>query len=194
MRELWRAVRMLSFACVFLAMYGGSARGAQAPKAVNPQAEVLADFKARVDSYMKLHNDLEKKAPPLKETKDPAKIAAAQDGLAAQIRVARKGAKRGEIFTPAISARFRQLMYPEMKGSDGQETKAAIKEDSPGKIPLQINARYPESAPLPTVPPNLLANLPVLPEDLEYRIVNRDLILRDVHANVIVDYIPNAIR
>jgi hypothetical protein len=59
---------------------------------------------------------------------------------------------------------------------------------------LKVNARYPEAAPLPTVPPNLLASLPPLPKDLEYRIVGNDLILRDVHANVIIDFIPMAIR
>jgi hypothetical protein len=44
------------------------------------------------------------------------------------------------------------------------------------------------------VPANLLANLPQLPEDVEYRIVDKHLILRDVDANIIVDYIPDAIR
>ncbi len=59
---------------------------------------------------------------------------------------------------------------------------------------MKVNARYPEDAPLPTVPPNLLASLPQLPEDLEYRILGRNLILRDVHANVIVDFLPKAIQ
>jgi hypothetical protein len=59
---------------------------------------------------------------------------------------------------------------------------------------LKVNARYPADAPLPTVPPNLLANLPQLPEDLEYRIIGRDLILRDVHANLIVDFARRIIR
>jgi hypothetical protein len=36
--------------------------------------------------------------------------------------------------------------------------------------------------------------LPQLPEDVEYRIVGKTLILRDVDANIIVDFIPNAIR
>ena len=61
-------------------------------------------------------------------------------------------------------------------------------------VKFEVNATYPESQPLPTMPPNLLASLPKLPEDLEYRIIGRHLILRDVHANIIVDYIPNAIR
>ena len=38
----------------------------------------------------------------------------------------------------------------------------------------------------------LLANLPQLPEDMEYRVVGSDLVLRDVDANIIVDLIPNA--
>jgi hypothetical protein len=166
---------------------------AQQPK-VNADAEVLQEFQSRIKAYMELHERLEKKAPPLKETDDPAKIKASQDALAAQIRAARKDAKPGEIFTPEIRALFRRLMYPETKGSAGAQTKQTIKEDAPSSVRMKVNAVYPESEPLPTVPPNLLASLPKLPEDLEYRIVGRNLILRDVHANLIVDFIPNAIR
>ena len=45
---------------------------------VNPDAAVLADFKSRIDAYMKLRKEAVKDAPRLKETKDPAKISAAQ--------------------------------------------------------------------------------------------------------------------
>lgn len=163
---------------------------------VNPDAQVLQDFTKRVESYMDVHNRLEKKGPPLKTTEDPAKIKASQDSLAGLIRAERKDAKQGEIFTPQIAALFRRLMYPEVKGEQGKETKKALKEDAPppGQVTVKVNAGYPESAPLPSVPPNLLANLPKLPEDLEYRIIGRSLILRDVHANIIVDYMPNAIQ
>jgi hypothetical protein len=84
-------------------------------------------------------------------------------------------------------------MYPEVKGRDGAETKAAIKDDQPGTVRISVNARYPDDEPLPQVPPNLLANLPRLPEELEYRVVRNALILRDVTANLIVDFIPKAI-
>ena len=57
-----------------------------------------------------------------------------------------------------------------------------------------MNAKYPSGETLPTVPPNLLANLPTLQKDVEYRVIGRTLILRDVDANIIVDFIPNAIR
>ena len=178
---------------ILIGMTASFAAGAQ-ERAVNADAQVLQVFKSRIDAYMELHNRLEKKGPKLEETNDPAKIKASQDALAAQIRTARKDAKPGDIFTPEIRELVRRLMSPETKGADGAKTKQAIKEDAPTAVPLKVNAVYPESQPLPTVPPNVLASLPKLPEDLEYRIVGRNLILRDVHANLIVDFIPNAIR
>ena len=163
---------------------------------VNPDAQLLADFKSRIDQYMGLRNRLKKDAPPLKQTKDPAQIKASQDVLAQQIREARKDAKPGDIFTPEIRQALRRLMYPETKGTDGAETKAAMAEEKHElrDVKLQVNAEYPDNAPLMTVPPNILAALPKLPEDLEYRFVNKHMILLDVHANLIVDYVLNAIQ
>lgn len=164
---------------------------------VNPDAAIIKDFKDRIDAYLKLRGKQEKGEGKPQETKDPAEIKATQDVLAARIQAARKDAKPGDIFTPEVRSLFRRLMYPEMKGPTADETKEAIKleDGTPKKSEvLKVNARYPEGKALPTVPPNLLARLPQLPEELEYRIVNKDLILRDVNANVIVDFIPNAIR
>jgi hypothetical protein len=41
------------------------------------------------------------------------------------------------------------------------------------------------------VPPNVLAALPTLPKDIDYRFVGKHLILRDTRANLIVDYMLN---
>lgn len=163
---------------------------------VNPDAQVLQDFTKRVQAYMDLHKRLEKKVPPLKTTEDPAKIKASQEALATAIKAERAGAKQGEIFTPEIAALLRRLMYPEVKGEQGAQTRKAMKEDAPApaQVPIKVNAIYPDAAPLPSVPPNLLASLPKLPEDLEYRVIGQDLILRDVHANLIIDFLPKAIR
>ena len=162
----------------------------------NPDAQVLQDFQRRIDGYMDLQKRLKKDAPPLKETKDPAKIKASQMVLAKKIQEARAGAKQGDIFTPEIRQMFRRLMYPETTGPQGAETKAVIAEEKNELkgVSLKVNADYPDSAPLPTVPPNLLAALPKLPEDLEYRFIDKHMILLDVHANLIIDYIVNAIR
>lgn len=155
---------------------------------------MLQDFKARVDKYLEQRSAAKKDAPPLKTTEDPAAIKLAQENLAARIRGIRVNAKAGDIFTPEIRDKFRRLLSPELKGEDGRDAKEILKDDAPATIPLKVNAGYPEGKPLPTVPVNLLQNLPPLPEQVEYRIIDKHLILRDTEANLIVDFIPNAIK
>jgi|SRR5688572_15904102 len=161
---------------------------------VNPDAAVLADFKSRIDAYMKLRKEAVKDAPRLKETKDPAKIRAAQDGMSIQIRAARADATHGDIFTPEITAKFRRLLSPELKGDEGRDAKAIIKDDAPTNVTFKVNAKYPEGASVPTVPASLLVNLPTLPEPLQFRIVEKHLLLLDEDADVIVDYALNIIK
>ena len=161
---------------------------------VNPDAAVLADFKSRIDAYMKLRKEAVKDAPRLKETKDPAKIKTAQDAMSIQIRAARANARHGDIFTPEITAQFRRMLSPQLKGDDGRDAKAIIKDDAPTNIPFKVNAKYPEGASVPTVPASLLVNLPTLPEPLQFRIIEKHLILVDEDADVIVDYALNIIK
>ena len=158
----------------------------------NPDSAILADFNARLDKYVKLQRALLKQAP-LKESEDSANISVPQELLAAKLRHIRKNAKQGDILTPQVAVMFKRLMYPELKGAEGRETKAEVKDEA-GVVELKVNAISPSSQPLSTVPPNLLANLPQLPKDVEYRFVGKHLILRDVDANIIVDYMFNAIR
>ena len=176
----------------------------------NPDALVLADFQKRIDAYMAIHKDAAKDSPALKETKNPADIKRVQDALGAKIRAARATAKQGDIMTPEIQNKFRRLMYPIVtsptpQGTVGREVKKDIKEElkenaeelkeEGGKpVVLKVNATYPDDTPLPTTPPQVLMNLPKLPEQLEYRIIGKNLIIRDVDANIIVDFVPNSIQ
>ena len=163
--------------------------------AVNPNAAVMAEFKVRVDKYADLHKQLAKGAATQKETSDPAQIDAAKTALAAKVQAARASAKQGDIFTPAIRPVFRRLLAPELRGEEGRDAKAVIKDDAPapGTVPFKVNAKYPEDQPLPSVPANLLLTLPSLPAPLEYRIVGQHLLLLDTAADLVVDYILNAI-
>ena len=190
MANLGRAV----IACVLLSSWAESSP--VFAQATNPDAKLLVDYQERVKKYLELHKSAKKDSPPIKESKDAGAIKGAQDALATKIREMRPAAKQGEIFTPEIAKVFRRLMYPETTGAEGAETKQTLKEDAPAPktVALKVNARYPDEQPLPTMPPNLLANLPKLPEELEYRVVGRNLILRDVPANLIIDFIPAAIR
>lgn len=163
---------------------------------VNPDAGLLAAFTANVQAYDKLRKDLAKDSPPLKETNNPAEIVNAEKSLAAKIRAARVNAHRGDIFTPATEAMFRRLIRPPMvTGPDAKENKAIVKEDAPkpGEVPFKINAEYPKEAPQSTVPPDVLKALPQLPDNLQYRIVGKHLILLCIPGNLIVDYMLNAI-
>jgi len=162
---------------------------------VNPDAAAMAEFKARVDAYADLHKRLATGDAKQKETDDPAKLNARTDALTAKVQAARVDAKHGDIFTPEIRPVFRRLLAPKLKGADGRDVKAVLKDDSPapGTVPFKVNAKYPDSQPLPTVPANVLITLPPLPEPLEYRIVGQHLLLLDTSADLIVDYILNAI-
>ena len=69
-----------------------------------------------------------------------------------------------------------------------------IEERDPVKhIVLKVNEVYPDNQPRTTMSPTLLNRLPVLPQELAYRIIGRALVLQDTKTNLIVDFIPNAI-
>jgi hypothetical protein len=159
---------------------------------VNPQAQALADFKARVDQYDALRKKADDSAPPLKKTEEPREIKEAQQALVERIGAARAGAKQGDIFTPQVAVLFKRTLHPEAKEKDAKEL---LKEDkpAPGSVKFKINGPYPDKQPLSTVPPEMLAKLPPLPKDIDYRFVGKHLILRDSRANTIIDYIMNAI-
>ena len=151
--------------------------------------DIAAEFNARVSAYSELRCTLEKGLPPLQVTDDPGEIKRAVHALADRIRRARAGAQPGEIFTPAISIEFRKVLLVEMS----VDTWAAIMDDNPGAFSNRINDSYPDKRPRSTVPPNILAALPRLPDDIEYHFVGRHLILLDTRSSLILDRISDAI-
>jgi hypothetical protein len=54
-----------------------------------------------------------------------------------------------------------------------------------------VNEPYPEGA-THEVPATLLQRFPGLPEDVEYRILDHDLVLWDIHADLVIDFVPFA--
>ena len=172
----------------------GEAKTSTDPQ-VNPNAAIMADFKARVEKYVDLHKDLAKGDAKQKNEASAEQIDAQKKALTAKIQAARAGAKQGDIFTAEMRPVFRRLLAPEMKGEDGRDSKAIIKDDAPaaGTVAFKVNAKYPEGQPIPTMPTNLLLNLPPLPKPLEYRVVGQHLLLIDTASDLIVDYILNVI-
>lgn len=152
--------------------------------------DVVADFSTRVQSYFELRSKLEEGLPPVRVTDDVAEIRRARRALARAIQAARHGARQGDIFSPDISLEFKQVLALKMDA----RTWAVIMDDNPGEFPNEINGVYPDGKPYSTVPGTILAVLPALPDGVEYRFLGRHLILLDVHADVILDRIPYAIR
>jgi hypothetical protein len=165
---------------------------AQQPLATPAEAKLIADFDARVKAYYELRDKVDEGAARQTQSKEPAQIETQKKALVANIRKARASARPGDIFTPAIQPFIKRLLKPAIKGSDGQENKNTLKEEKPS-VELKVNAPYPENQPLSIVPPDVLLQLPKLPKDLEYRFVNKHLILYDSRASLIVDFIYNAI-
>jgi hypothetical protein len=194
----------VNVACVLklvgLMVFVASASYAQAPTPqANPDSpdfkvqvwgDIGSDFINRVDSYVELRSELQKGLPPLTVTENPAEIRRAECALARRIRDARKKAKRGDIFTPAISDVFRNALLLEMDA----KTWRSIMDDNPGAFPVRINGTYPDRKPLSTVPANILAVLPRLPSDVQYRFLGPHLVLFDTKARVILDGVPYAIK
>jgi hypothetical protein len=193
---LQRATAMLravyAFAAVALAIglpaAGGAAAQANKPP-VNANAAVIQDFLKRVDQYVALHKKLEDPLPKLPKQTTPEQMDAHQRALGKLIQEARKGARQGDIFTSRMRRFVRTLLGPIFSGASGLQIKAEILDkEYKGNAKLVVNGRYPDEVPVSTMPPQVLAALPKLPEELEYRFIQNNLILFDPHAHIIADY------
>ena len=167
---------------------------------ITPRQEVkFPPFEQRVRQYMELHRSVEHSLAPLATGASAAEVAARKKAFGDALRAARTDARQGDIFSPEVAPRFVAAVRSETQGRDGAPAKKTIREDNPAsagvfpRVRVAVNAVYPDSAPLSTMPPTLLLRLPALPKELEYRFVGRALVLRDVAAGLIVDFIPDAL-
>ena len=184
---------------VLLLVTSCSERRASVVSSPSPDANspVVDDFSARVKKYADLRDALAKDLPPLKEKSDAATLNERRKTLAAAVQKARAGSQRGEIFTPAIQSYFSKVLSSEMKGAAGADARDVVKDGNPkfepgATPPVKPNAPYPEAEPLSSVPATILVRLPALPEEMDYRFVGRDLVLRDAKTGLVVDIFPSA--
>jgi hypothetical protein len=168
---------------VALAALWAAAAFAQ-PRA-NPAAPAFADFSTKVSAYFDVTKSAAAGVAALQKTDDPAEIAARERAFADAIRTARAGARPGDILTPATA--FRRTIKNDFRRRPRNGQKVVL-DEIPHFRP-KVNQSYPGEWPLATFPPSLLAVLPPLPDGLEYRLLSEALILRDVRANIIVDFI-----
>src|SRR5687767_8847712 len=150
----------------------------------NPLAEPdpfpKKEFDQRIEEYMKIRKKAVESVPPLKAKAEQEEIAAHKLSLAAAIKVDRADAVQGEIFTPTVRDALARIVKSEMRGKAGAPAKATVKQGNPkteapgNPVPLKVNAKYTDEAPLSSVPPSLLLRLPELPKDLTFRFVRSE--------------------
>ena len=156
-------------------------------------AKTISTFTERLRQYSENHKKLEKSLPPLPKETSPDVIEKHQRALEALLKQARASAKRGDLFDPETEKLLRRVLAQTFSGPEGAKLKATIMDEIPTTVKLAVNSRYPDEVPVSTMPPQVLAMLPKLPEELEYRFIGARLILVDVHAHTIADYIENVL-
>jgi hypothetical protein len=169
--------------------------GSVSPLVASPQPSdetALAEFSAAVDAYAVLHRQLEGPVATIASSNDPDEIRRAVEALGAKIRGRRGTARAGDMFTPAVVQVIRARINAGC-GGDLNAVHALAHDETPPLPRPVVNGHWPGSA-MTFMPPNVLCQLPSLPEELEYRFVNRDLVLWDAHADVIVDVMRDALK
>jgi hypothetical protein len=166
--------------------------------AVDEQAKAtdhpaVAEFRKRCDEYVALHKRIEGGLPKLPERATPEQIDQGQQALSKGIESARAGAKPGDVFVPAMANYVRQALGEVFRRPEGKQLRSSILDENPIGAAVRVNGPYPDAIALSTMPPQLLAALPKLPDELEYRFIGERLILFDHHAHVIVDYVDRAL-
>jgi hypothetical protein len=179
-------------AAALLSLHGGSV-DAQTLAQPTGDAQVAIEFDARVQGYMTLHRQAAEQEPGPQKNASIEEIDRRQRGLLLRLAAIRSGAAQGDVFTPPMEALVRRLLTRIFASPDGPQLRASIMDENPAGIRLRVNERYPDEVPMTTMPPDLLAALPRLPEGLEYRFVGEALVLIDVPAHLIVDFIPDAL-
>lgn len=159
------------------------------------RASVPPSFDAAIRGYTQLRQAVEDRLPPLVVTSDPAVIEAGVHARHVAIRAARAGARPGDIFTPETANAFRTLIATML--ADRGLPPDDLVEEEPDEMPairptLAVHGRF-SWAFANAMAPCLLDVLPRLPAFLQYRLVDRDLVLLDVDANLVIDILRDAL-
>ena len=161
------------------------------PSLMSADNSVVTDFEQRVRDFLKLRDAAEARVGRIPNGATPEQIVKRQHALGAEIAKQRAGAAPGAIFVPGMQTYIRNVVQRVITGPDGAVIKASLMDENPMAARVAINERYPDTVPMSTMPPDVLAALPSLPADLEYRFVGNRLILLDIRSHFVIDVVDN---
>ena len=159
------------------------------------EAPILVAFSQRVDTYMRVHNDVERRLGPQRLFDDPEDLFRTIRAMQAGIRAIRPDAGAGTIFTDDVSELIRERVQRQLVTCQQrvEDVLAFINEErAPNARTPAIYRTFPWSLGS-AMWPTLIPALPPLPDELQYRFVDRDLVLIDTHADMVVDILVNAL-
>ena len=189
-----RAARFVAGTAALLVSISAALQSSESSQTrVNQDAKLIGEFLERVDTYVAIHKKADQTVPEVPTSAPLEQVAAHRRAVERLIAQASAKARHGDIFNQPIRAYFRRQISRAFSGSDAAQLKAAIMEENPGRIKLRINGQYPDTVPISTMPPQILAALPKLPKELEYHFIGERLILLDVHVGLVVDYMDDAV-
>jgi len=180
------AVVTASLVWAWLMMPGSGA--AAFAQTAEDQAAATRTFSERVDRYVRLRDRLEAPLLPFDGRRDSWSLMLSRRYLASAIRSARPNAAQGQIFAPPVGDMFRTLIAQAVYQVD---IEGLVSQEPEPSVDLVVNEPVPSWA-LEPVPGALLERLLPLPAGLEYRIVHGSLVLWDVHAEILIDVLPDA--
>jgi len=175
------------------ALVVGTAEHARAQYAVFDADAALRQFQARVESYASMRQRLSPPSVAVTSTDSISRLLT-RNYLAAAIRGARRYARQGDIFTPEVATVFRWKLADSIGELDGETFLTGLNggEPMPRGMHPDVNEPY-TMTPLYRIPPEVRLGLPPIPPELDYRIAARDLVLWDIYAGVVVDFVPDAL-
>ena len=166
------------------------ALGAQrtAPAASQAEYVVMSRFLTATGAYVVLHH---RPFEPLSEEFMclPEDSIALLKALADAPREARPALREGDIFSPDVADLFRRRIAATFQAYEYTPADVLAELDVEELVapPIRVNEALPRG--IGVMMPWLVGALPVLPEELAYRIVDHDFVLIDVQSNLVVDVI-----
>ncbi len=155
--------------------------------------QVINEFNERTRQYMNLRGQVVSKLAKPKAKSQPAEIKAYQTALEERLRTARANAQQGDLFMAEVAAHIRKVIKKEFRGKRLAALQKDVAEAQTQGVPLRVNYPYPENKERLEMPPTLLLKLPLLPQELRYRLVGTNLLLVDREAQLIIDYMTEAL-
>lgn len=153
-------------------------------------------FQKAVEAYVELREKVTEALPPLESSPDSENFQVEVDAIAAALREARPSAAEGDIINAEAAVVFRKRIRATLiaRACTLDDILAAERNDQRAPLPPRpiVHDQFDWSAGS-FMPACVLSVLPLLPEVLQYRFVQRDLVLVDINANLVLDVLPDAL-